>query len=228
MKVKIDADLVILVDMSSSMVPVLGTLRTSWISFLRHLLDPTITSERPQVDLRLKVVGYAMSEDGTQPVIQDNPFVHNDVAAFDTQFANLKLMQTNHSPRPLLDALWRVISVGSMPRKAEGMDPAKWRDRKVARRVVAIYSDAPFREQMLVPDVETGKVEDVINLVMANRVWLNIFAPEHECYDVLCAADQSEWSQGDVLQLVSATDHMKEIMRTLVVHVSPRPPLEPL
>ena len=103
-KTKMAADIVILLDISSSMAPALAAVRTAWVSFIRQLLDPT-TPDAPRVDLRLKVVGYAISEDGTQPVIRDNPFVHNDVAAFDAQLANLKVLPTNYSPRPLLDAL---------------------------------------------------------------------------------------------------------------------------
>ena len=223
----ITADLVVLVDISSSMATAIDAIRAAWVSFARQLLDPART-DGPRMDLRLKVVGYAMSEDGTQSVILENPFVHNDVAAFDAQFANLKVMPTNHSPRPLLDALWRVISIDSMPRESDGIDPAKWQDHKAARRVIAIYSDAPFKTDMQIQEACGGRVDDVISLVMVNRVWLNLFAPEHECYMELCKADMSEFVPGDVLQLVSATDHMKVIMRALVVHVSRCPPLEPL
>ena len=100
----IAADIVVLVDVSSSMARTVDAIRSAWVSFVGQLLDPTAT-DGPRVELRLKVVGYAMSWDDIQPVIQDNPFVQNDVDAFEAQFANLKVTSINHSPRPLLDAL---------------------------------------------------------------------------------------------------------------------------
>lgn len=125
MKIKSSGDIVVLVDVSSSMVTALDAIRSAWVLFAHQLLESD-AAEGPRVDLRLKVVGYAMSEDGSQPVIENNPFVHNDVTAFDVQYTNLKTMPTNRSPRLLLDALWRVISIGSMPREPEeGMGPAK-------------------------------------------------------------------------------------------------------
>ena len=213
----IAADIVVLVDVSSSMARTVDAIRSAWVSFVGQLLDPA-TTDGPRVDLRLKVVGYAVSEDGIQPVIQDNPFVQNDVAAFAAQFAKLKVMPTDQSPRPLLDALWQTMSVGSMPREQEVMTSAQWRDRNVARRIVAILTDAPFREEVQIQKARGAIVEDVIRLVMENRITLDILAPEHECYYELGKADRSKVSFGNVVELLEELNWQKSIMKEIVAH----------
>jgi hypothetical protein len=220
----VSADIVVLVDISASMGPSMDVLRNAWVSFVRELLGPAEPAAR-HMDLRFKVVGYAMSEDGTQPVIFDNPFVHADVSAFEAQFANLKSMPTNHSPRPLLDALWRTVSIGSMSQESEVMDPAKWRDCMRVRRIVAIFTDSSNRDQMQITEAATGTVDDVGTLLMRKHIKLYIFATEHESLAQLAVYAEEVECFGDLADMLKESRWQKRIM-SLLTRQCVRTPLE--
>jgi hypothetical protein len=46
---------------------------------------------------------------------------------------------------------------------------------------------------MSLPEAKGGSLQDVANLVMANRIILSLFAPNFEGYDRLSQIDKSEW-----------------------------------
>lgn len=108
-----------------------------------------------------------------------------------------------------------------MPREQEVVTSAQWRDRRVARRVLAIYTDAPFREEVQIQEARGAIIEDVVRLVMENRVALHIFAPEHECYMRLTEADRSEGCFGNIMKLLKELNWQKSIMKEIVAHRNP-------
>jgi hypothetical protein len=73
------------------------------------------------------------------------------------------------------------------------VDPGKWRYRSDAARVVIVFTDASFKETMSLPEAKGGSLQDVANIVMANRIILSLFAPNFEGYDRLSQIDKSEW-----------------------------------
>jgi hypothetical protein len=79
------------------------------------------------------------------------------------------------------------------PKGSQTEDPAKWRYRSDAARVVIVFTDASFKETMSLPEAKGGSLQDVANLVMANRIILSLFAPNFEGYDRLSQIDKSEW-----------------------------------
>jgi hypothetical protein len=140
-------------------------------------------------------VGYrdyheAISEG--QPWIVENPFVR-EAAALKAQLSQLSAAGGGDEPESLLDALYKVASLEAVPKGAQSEDPMKWRYRSDAARVVIVFTDAPYKETMSLPEAKGGSFQDVANIVMANRIILSIFAPNFEGYDRLSQIDKSEW-----------------------------------
>src|SRR6476660_6123685 len=79
------------------------------------------------------------------------------------------------------------------PKGAQSEDPNKWRYRSDAARVVIVFTDASFKETMSIQEAKGGSLQDVANLIMANRIILSLFAPNFEGYDRLSQIDKSEW-----------------------------------
>ena len=96
-------------------------------------------------------------------------------------------------PESLLDALFKVASLEASPKGSQTEDPVKWRYRSDAARVVIVFTDAPYKETMSLPEAKGGSFQDVANIIMANRIILSIFAPNFEGYDRLSQIDKSEW-----------------------------------
>jgi hypothetical protein len=96
-------------------------------------------------------------------------------------------------PESLLDALFKIASTEALPKGAQTEDPSKWRYRSDAARVVIVFTDAPFKETMSIQEAKGGSLQDVANLIMANRIILSLFAPNFEGYDRLSQIDKSEW-----------------------------------
>ena len=65
--------------------------------------------------------------------------------------------------------------------------------RSDAARVVIVFTDASFKETMSIPEAKGGSLQDVANVIMANRIILSLFAPNFEGYDRLSQIDKSEW-----------------------------------
>ena len=59
--------------------------------------------------------------------------------------------------------------------------------------LAGVFTDASFKETMVLPEAKGGSLQDVANLVMANRIVLSLFAPNFEGYDRLSQIDKSEW-----------------------------------
>jgi hypothetical protein len=126
------------------------------------------------------------------PWIVENSFV-TDANALKAQLAALEAAGGGDEPESLLDALYKVASMEATPKGAQSADPGKWRYRSDAARAVVVFTDASFKETMSVPEAKGGSLQDVANIVMANRIILSLFAPNFEGYDRLSQIDKSEW-----------------------------------
>jgi hypothetical protein len=194
-KTKGVADIVFLIDVSGSMSPCIDALRRNIEAFIDSLSRGDANNAAPVRDWRGMVVGYrdieAAQAEGL-PWIVDNPFVR-DAGALKAQLGTLQANGGGDEPESLLDALYKVASMEAVPKGSQTEDPAKWRYRSDAARVVIVFTDASFKETMSLPEVKGGSLQDVANLVMANRIILSLFAPNFEGYDRLSQIDKSEW-----------------------------------
>ena len=189
------ADIVFLIDVSGSMAPVIDALRRNIEVFIDSLSAGDANNAAPVKDWRGRIVGYRDIEhsalDGTE-WFEDQPFVR-DTVALKAQLAGLRAEGGGDEPESLLDALYRIATTPASPKGAQGEDPRQWRYRSEAARVVVVFTDASFKETMSLPEAKGGSLQDVANVIMANRIILSLFAPNFEGYDRLSQIDKSEW-----------------------------------
>ena len=194
-KTKGVADIVFLVDVTGSMATCIDALRRNIEAFIDSLSRGDANNAAPVRDWRGKIVGYrdveAAEVEGL-PWLVDNPFVR-DAGALKAQLASLQANGGGDEPESLLDALYKIASMEAMPKGSQGDEPGKWRYRSDAARVVVVFTDASFKETMSLPEAKGGSLQDVANVVMANRIILSLFAPNFEGYDRLSQIDKSEW-----------------------------------
>jgi hypothetical protein len=194
-KTKGVADVVFLIDVSGSMAPIIDALRKNIEAFVDSLSSGGANNAAPVRDWRGRVVGYrdieAAASEGLE-WIEDHPFVR-DTSALKAQLASLTAQGGGDEPESLLDALYKVATTEAIPKGSQSEDPNKWRYRSDAARVVVVFTDASFKETLSIPEAKGGSLQDVANVVMANRIILSLFAPNFEGYDRLSQIDKSEW-----------------------------------
>jgi hypothetical protein len=189
------ADIVFVLDVSGSMAPCIDALRRNIEAFVDTLSRGDANNAAPVKDWRAKVVGYRdyeAAEIEGLPWFVDNPFVR-EAGALKAQLATLQAAGGGDEPESLLDALFKVASMEAVPKGAQTIEPGKWRYRSDAARVVVVFTDASFKETISIPEARGGSLQDVANVVMANRIILSLFAPNFEGYDRLSQIDKSEW-----------------------------------
>jgi hypothetical protein len=194
-KTKGVADIVFVVDISGSMAPCIDALRQNIETFVTSLSSGDANNAAPVKDWRAKVVGYRDIECADSeglPWIVDNQFVR-DPAELKSQLAALQANGGGDEPESLLDTLYKVATMEATAKGAQTIEPGKWRYRSDAARVVVVFTDASFKETMSIPEAKGGSLQDVANVVMANRIILSVFAPNFEGYDRLSQIDKSEW-----------------------------------
>jgi hypothetical protein len=194
-KTKGVADIVFMVDISGSMAPCIDALRANIEAFIDSLSKGEANNAPPIRDWRGKVVGYrdveAAQSEGIQ-WIEDGPFVR-DIGQLKAQLGALKAEGGGDEPESLLDALFKTASMEASPKGSQTEDPNKWRYRSDAARVIIVFTDASFKETMSIQEAKGGSLQDVANVIMANRIILSLFAPNFEGYDRLSQIDKSEW-----------------------------------
>ena len=230
-KTKGVADIVFMIDVSGSMTPIIDALRKNIETFIDSLSRGDANNAAPVKDWRGKVVGYRDIEHAEAeglPWIEDNPFVR-DAVALKSQLAGLRAAGGGDEPESLLDALYTVATMEASPKGAQGEEPNKWRYRSDAARVVVVFTDASFKETMSIPAAKGGSLQDVANMIMANRIILSLFAPNFEGYDRLSQIDKSEWEvveyegltpQQALQQFTADPEHFRTTLKQLAASVS--------
>jgi hypothetical protein len=194
-KTKGVADIVFLVDVTGSMAPAIDALRKNIEVFIDSLSKGDANNAAPVKDWRGKVVGYRDIETADAeglPWIEDHPFVR-DAVALKAQLGTLRAQGGGDEPESLLDALYTIATMEATPKGAQSEEANRWRYRSDAARVVVVFTDASFKETLSIPAAKGGSLQDVANVVMANRIILSLFAPNFEGYDRLSQIDKSEW-----------------------------------
>ena len=230
-KTKGVADVVFLIDVSGSMAPIIDALRKNIETFVDSLSSGDANNAAPVRDWRAKVVGYrdiqAAPSEGIE-WLEDNAFVR-DTNALKAQLAALRAQGGGDEPESLLDALYKVATMEASPKGAQSEDAGKWRYRSDAARVVVVFTDASFKETMGIPEAKGGSLQDVANVVMANRIILSLFAPNFEGYDRLSQIDKSEWEvveyeglnpQEALQKFTSDPAHFRTTLKQLAASVS--------
>jgi hypothetical protein len=190
-KTKGVADIVFLIDVSGSMAPIIDALRKNIEVFIDSLSSGDANNAAPVKDWRGRVIGYSDAE-ADRNWYFDNPFVR-DAVALKAQLASLRAEGGGDEPESLLDALYKVATTEATPKGAQSEEPNKWRYRSEAARVVVVFTDASFKETLTTAEAKGGGLQDVANVIMANRIILSLFAPNFEGYDRLSQIDKSEW-----------------------------------
>lgn len=222
------ADIVFLIDVSGSMEPAIDALKANIGTFVESLSKGDANNAAPVRDWRAKAVGYRDFEDPDAEPLVDNPFV-SDVEALRAQLAGLRAEGGGDEPESLLDALFVISNMGQTEKGAQSLDPARWRYRSDAARVVVVFTDASFKPTMTIPQAKGGGVQDVTNAVINNRVILSLFAPDMPGYDELSQIDKSEWEaisypglnpQEALVKFTSDQANFKNTLRQLAASVS--------
>ncbi len=230
-KTKGVADIVFLIDVSGSMAPVIDALRKNIETFIDSLNTGDANNAAAVKDWRGKVVGYRDIEAGQSEGLEwleDHPFVR-DATALKAQLGTLKAAGGGDEPESLLDALYKVSTMEASPKGAQDEEPTKWRYRSAAARVVVVFTDASFKETLSIPEAKGGSLQDVANVIMANRIILSLFAPNFEGYDRLSQIDKSEWevveyeglsAQEALQKFTSDPEHFRTTLKQLAASVS--------
>ncbi len=189
-KVKGVVDIVFLVDVTGSMQICIDALKSNISAFIDSLTTKSPNNESPVRHWRGRVCGFRDYKVDKEPFL-DNPFVE-DAGQLREQLALLTADGGGDEPESLLDALYRLATVGETEKSAQTFDPNKWRYRSQAARIVVAFTDASYHEIMTEPS--GGAVDEVINALHANRIILSLFAPDMECHNKLSQADKSEYT----------------------------------
>jgi hypothetical protein len=185
-------DLVFLIDVTGSMSPCIDALRQNIGLFIDYLVSGDgEQNQTPVKDWRAKAVGYRDIEVDTEWFV-DAPFVR-DVTQLKAQLSALAATGGGDEPETLLDALYRVINMGQSEVTAQVPDGNRWRARGNATRVIIVFTDASFKETMTIPEAMGGTWQDISTACHNNRIYLNLFAPNMECYQRLSEIQNCEW-----------------------------------
>jgi hypothetical protein len=178
-KVKGIVDIVFLLDATGSMKACIDAVKDNIETFIVALCAKDANNESVIKDWRAKIVGYRdylYDPSRGRAAFINNPFVTTAEELKD-QLDALKAEGGGDEPESLFDALFDVIKIGSTE-KGGTPDPTKWRYRSDAARCVIVFTDAPPHKTMAASGREGGVVEDVINVLHAEKIILTIFAPE--------------------------------------------------
>jgi len=186
------ADIVFLLDVTGSMGPCIDALKENIALFIDTLAHGQGTDVAPVGDWRAKVVGYRDWRYDQEPFV-DAPFAR-DAGELRAQLDRLRATGGGDEPESLLDALYTVATMGDVDDGSDqGEQPDRWRSAREAARVVVVFTDASFHESLVVDEARGGTVQDLANVLMANRIILSLFAPDMPCYDLLSQVDRCEW-----------------------------------
>lgn len=179
-------DIVFLIDATGSMQPCIDAVKNSVRMFIGEL-NGGANNQKPVKEWRAKVVGYRDFIYDSEPLV-DNPFT-DDVAVLESQLGALVAEGGSDEPESLLEGIYHVANMGQTDR-GEPLSPNKWRNRSEGARVVIIFTDATYHEVMEEP--KGGTFDDVNILVITNKIWLQLFAPEDmDCHAALSRIDKA-------------------------------------
>ena len=215
------ADFVFLLDGTGTMYPCIEALKENIEAFINELEN---NPQLPLRDWRSKIVVYRDYNFDGSLWFEDNPFVSCPQQLRD-QLHRVDPHGGMDIPESLLDALHKLVCAPQSERRATPQ-PHAWRHRKDATRMVIVFTDAPFHEKMSYPEGASGTLDDVINVLMAEKINLFLHAPFLEQYEILaetnrCIYTPIEEPFDDTLkELARDKDAFYQMMKMLVQSLS--------
>jgi hypothetical protein len=176
-------DIVFLIDVTGSMAHCIDALKGNIKAFVKTMVEGAggPNDSGPVVkDFRIKVVGFRDVNCDREWFVE-SPFT-SSVDEAHSRISALVAEGGGDEPESLLDALHKVCSMGQTERGVPP-DPARWRYRREARRVVVIFTDASFHPVMAYPEGRGGDVHDVVNVANQQKIMVECFVPDVACYD---------------------------------------------
>lgn len=175
------ADIVLVIDGSASMAPILDAVKESALTFYDRMIDGL--SVRRRVDrMRLKVIVY-------RDLYRDeNPFEESLFFDLPGEAEDFRRFMENvgarggGGPQSGLEALWRAIHADFQN------DDSEWGGRKI-RRIISLITDAPAHpldspQRLSCPNYpyhaphNLQKLEDEWEGMDPHHRWLRLYAPE--------------------------------------------------
>ena len=185
-KVKGIVDLVFLMDATGSLEICIEQVKDNLRGFI-EMLTGGASNQAPVKEWRAKVVGFRDFIYDPEPLV-DNPFT-DDPAVLEGQLSTLKAEGGGDIPESLLEGIYHCANM-DQTEKGEPLSPDKWRHRSSGARVVVVFTDAPYHETMEQP--KDGTLDDVANACDSNKIILQVFAPEMDCYYSLGEIDKTD------------------------------------
>ncbi len=185
-KVKGIVDLVFLMDATGSLEICIEQVKNNLRGFI-ELLTGGATNQSPVKEWRAKVVGFRDFEWDDEPLV-DNPFT-DDPAVLESQLTSLEAKGGGDPPESLLEGIHHCAMMDQTER-GEPLNPDKWRYRGSGARVVIAFTDAEYKQPMEQP--KGGTLDDVANACHSNKIILQVFAPEMDCYYSLGEIDKAD------------------------------------
>lgn len=184
------ADIVFLLDISGSMAPCLDALKENVSVLINSMTNPSSNESAPVKDWRIKICGYRDHNSDYDVWWIDHPFT-SDPDQVHADLASLEADGGGDEPESMLDGLWMLASLPVTERGAAPA-PASWRHQYDAARCVIVFTDASTHMATSIPEAGGAKFEDVARTVADARLRLSIYAPEHECYEMIQMIDKCE------------------------------------
>jgi hypothetical protein len=196
-------DIAFIIDCTGSMGPCIEALKANVSSFVDFLANGAEGEAPPVSNWRARIIGFRDWEFDPVP-LEMHPFV-SDVESLRAQLTGLVAEGGVDEPECLLDALYACAVCGQTNR-GDLPDPGRWRHRSDATRVAIVFTDASFKQTLFLEQARGGGLDDVMNVLITERIVLSIFAPGMECYDRLSDLPNSEYDPIPVPQDMTLQD----------------------
>lgn len=207
-KLKGVADIVVCVDTTGSMAPVIDNLKREIHRFVTDLENPPEQGLQP-VNWRLKVIGFRdLHVDGAPWVNREAPLASSEAAAR-SQIDALEADGGGDEPESTLDAIWVAAA------------ETDWRPS--CTRVVVLFSDATAHPTLHPGTVAAGAVggdaSAVAQALVEKGCSLHAWAPHCPAWDTLASVPRVKFNSldhaGDGLSSVDFTQLMLDLRKTV-------------
>lgn len=182
----VNVDIVICIDVTGSMYPVLGTVKDNALTFYERLGDALLEYKRDLQDLRIKVIAFRDVTCDGSGAIQESEFFNlpQQKEEFDSFVKGLKAEGGGDEAETALDVLAHAMH-------------SEWVAEGAKRRhVIVMWTDAPTKD----PTGGNGIIQDSVNnigelyalwqdaqnsIMDVNAKRLVLFTPNHESWNRL-------------------------------------------
>ncbi len=188
-KLKGIVDIVFLLDATGSMQPCIDAVKSNIHNFVTTLTSPDANGGVIIQDWRASICCYrdfTYEPKFGKEALRITPFT-NDVNELYRQLDDIKAEGGGDEPESLLDALYEVINRGKTEKGAPA-ESDKWRSASGCARCIVAFTDASYHPTLEV--VPGAGLQDVMDLIMQERIRLSFFAPAMACHFELAEADR--------------------------------------